>query len=190
MHHESITKSPSICKICDEINTKTRRLVKTRDNIARWGREPDKFSASLEKAEREGRELEDKIRELNLRRPSIATNINGGRSSGSSRAAPASANTTLPPLTSMAPTQTAGYEYSSTSGLNRRQETGVYSVPRTSPFPALGGANGLSVGAGQITSQYGGMPAAATFPALSTSMHSGGSGNVAVDRQRVYAARR
>ena len=121
VHHESVTKSSSMCKVCEEIHTKQRRLAKTHDNIHRWGKEPEKFSASLEKARREGNELEDKIKELHLRRSSIATNIKSTPKPQSTAA------NMLPPLT-------ASYEYQSPQvSMSRRQDSGT--VPRNTMMP-------------------------------------------------------
>lgn len=77
VHHESVTKSGQDCKICQEIQVKVRRLRKEQDNIARWRKEGTKFSASIEKAERESAALREQIQEMSSRRPSIATKMNG-----------------------------------------------------------------------------------------------------------------
>lgn len=77
VHHESVTKSDQDCKICQEIQVKVRRLRKEQDNIARWRKEGTKFSASIEKAERESAALREQIQEMSSRRPSIATKMNG-----------------------------------------------------------------------------------------------------------------
>lgn len=71
VHHESVTKSPEDCKICQEITIKQRRLQKERDNIARWSKDGSKFAASMEKAEREAQQLAETIRELHNKRPSV-----------------------------------------------------------------------------------------------------------------------
>lgn len=77
VHHESVTKSKDNCRLCDERMVKERRLQKEKDNIARWSREGNKFSASIEKAQRESATLEQTIRELWAKRPSIAMKVNG-----------------------------------------------------------------------------------------------------------------
>lgn len=164
IHSESVTRSATICKICEEINTKQRRLSRTQDNISRWSNEADKFSASLEKACREAKELEDKIKELHLRRPSIATNIAAAtRSSGNSRngsSVPPVAATTLPPVTAITAPATPGYEYTSAQGMNRRHESGTYSVPRNGVMPAVATVNGISLNSGPMASPYASLPAA------------------------------
>ena len=77
VHHESVTKSPEDCRLCQEITIKQRKLQKERDNIARWSKEGNRFSASIEKAQREERSLENMIRDMWNRRPSIMTKKNG-----------------------------------------------------------------------------------------------------------------
>ncbi|KIW16308.1 hypothetical protein PV08_06359 [Exophiala spinifera] len=59
------------CRICKEIEVKQRRMQKELDNIARWRREGDKFRASIEKAQREARMLQETIDELHSRRASV-----------------------------------------------------------------------------------------------------------------------
>jgi hypothetical protein len=77
VHHESVTKSDQECKICQEMQIKVRRLRKEQDNVARWRKEGTKFSASIEKAERESGALREQIEEMYSRRPSIAMKMNG-----------------------------------------------------------------------------------------------------------------
>ena len=77
VHHESVTKSDQDCKICQEIQVKARRLRKEKDNIARWSKEGSKFSASIEKAQRESASLQNQIQELYAKRPSVAMKMNG-----------------------------------------------------------------------------------------------------------------
>ena len=77
VHHESVTKSDQDCKLCQEIQVKARRLRKEKDNIARWNKEGNKFSASIEKAQRESAALQDQIQDLYARRPSIKMKMNG-----------------------------------------------------------------------------------------------------------------
>lgn len=77
VHHESVTKSDQECKICQEMQIKVRRLRKEQDNIARWKKEGTKFSASIEKAERESAALQEQIQEMYSRRPAIAMKMPG-----------------------------------------------------------------------------------------------------------------
>ena len=65
------------CRVCRDILTKSGRLQKERANIARWKKDGRKFEASIEKAERESRQLEDILRELNQRRPSYQLSRGG-----------------------------------------------------------------------------------------------------------------
>ena len=71
VHHESVTKGDGDCKLCQEIQIKARRLRKENDNITRWNNEGNKFSASIEKAQRESAALQGQIQDLYSRRPSI-----------------------------------------------------------------------------------------------------------------------
>jgi hypothetical protein len=77
VHHESVTKSDQVCKICQEIQVKERRLRKELDNIHRWEKEGNKFSASIDKARRESAALREQIDELESRRPSEVMKVNG-----------------------------------------------------------------------------------------------------------------
>jgi DNA repair exonuclease SbcCD ATPase subunit len=68
--HESITWIDEDCRICQDIQTKVRRLRKERENIMRWRNDPKtNFRASIEKAERESQNLEGQIRDLEQKRP-------------------------------------------------------------------------------------------------------------------------
>ena len=59
------------CRVCQDIETKKRRLRKEQDNIARWRSDrKNDFRASIEKATRESQILAEQIRELEQRRPS------------------------------------------------------------------------------------------------------------------------
>lgn len=156
VHHESVTKSATICKICEEINTKRRRLAKTEANIKRWSLEPDKLAASLERAQREAKELSEKIQELHSRRPSIATRPGVGVLNGPS--SPAAATTTLPPVTAISTSTMPDYEYTSAPGATRRQESGTYTVPRNGTMPAVNSGNAVVVNPAQTTNQRSSVP--------------------------------
>jgi len=98
VHHESVTKTNEDCRLCQEIKVKQRRLQKELDNISRWSKEGNRFSASIEKAQREAKQLEDTIRDLYNRRPSVMMKHNGqarglGPGSAIPASAPASVNT-------------------------------------------------------------------------------------------------
>ena len=68
------------CRVCQDIETKKRRLRKEQDNIARWrGDRKNNFGASIEKATRESQILVEQIRELEQRRPSARLGPPGGR---------------------------------------------------------------------------------------------------------------
>lgn len=66
------------CRICKEIRIKERRLQKECDNITRWRREGDRFRASIEKAERESRQLEEAIAELQDKRAVVKFKLKDG----------------------------------------------------------------------------------------------------------------
>lgn len=68
------------CRVCQDIETKKRRLRKEQDNIARWrGDRRNNFGASIEKATRESQILVEQIRELEQRRPSARLGPPAGR---------------------------------------------------------------------------------------------------------------
>jgi flagellar motility protein MotE (MotC chaperone) len=68
--HESMTWIDEDCRICQDIQTKARRLRKERENITRWKNDSrNSFRASIEKAERESEVLEEQIRDLEQKRP-------------------------------------------------------------------------------------------------------------------------
>jgi hypothetical protein len=70
--------SPDICRICQDIETKKRRLEKEQSNIKRWRVDTrNNFAASIIKAERESQILLDQIEELTQRR-SLAKFGKGG----------------------------------------------------------------------------------------------------------------
>src|SRR5271155_4554259 len=77
IHLESVTKSPELCRTCQDIETKKRRLKKEQDNILRWSKEGDKFRASIEKAQGEAQKLEQAIRVLYHSRPKVVMEMNG-----------------------------------------------------------------------------------------------------------------
>lgn len=69
------------CRVCQDIETKKRRLRKEQDNIARWRSDrKNDFRASIEKATRESQNLVESIRELEQRRPSAKLGPPGARS--------------------------------------------------------------------------------------------------------------
>lgn len=110
VHHESVTKSDQDCKICQEIQVKARRLRKEKDNIARWSKEGNKFSASIEKAQREAAALQEQIQEMYNRRPSIAMQMNGQARGLGVVQPPATSRTSQPSYpTSGYPTSTQGH---------------------------------------------------------------------------------
>lgn len=66
-----VDRSGDLCKICQEIEVKRRRLQKLQDNIMRWEPQGNTFAASLEKAKNERSEMLQKMRDLNARRASV-----------------------------------------------------------------------------------------------------------------------
>lgn len=72
VHHESSTQRPGeLCRICQEMEVKRRRLQKLQDNINRWEPQGITFKASLEKAKLERAQTIEKLKELNSRRSSV-----------------------------------------------------------------------------------------------------------------------
>ncbi|KAJ9622499.1 hypothetical protein H2204_011512 [Knufia peltigerae] len=63
------------CRTCKDIEVKQRRLQRELDNIARWQREGDRFRASIEKAQREARQLREMIDDLQGKRASIVFQV-------------------------------------------------------------------------------------------------------------------
>jgi hypothetical protein len=71
------------CRLCQDIQTKTRRLRKEQDNISRWRSDSKvNFRASIEKAERESQQLQEAIREMTQRRPAIKLSKGGAPEPG------------------------------------------------------------------------------------------------------------
>ncbi|EXJ63844.1 hypothetical protein A1O7_00179, partial [Cladophialophora yegresii CBS 114405] len=64
----NVTHSDDVCKTCQDIATKNRRLRNCRENLGRWKAEGNRFQASIEKVSREARQLEEIIRELESKR--------------------------------------------------------------------------------------------------------------------------
>lgn len=69
-HIDSNIESPQICKTCTEITTKQRRLRKANVDLARYTTERDLPALAAAK-KREIRDIEQALRELNERRPSM-----------------------------------------------------------------------------------------------------------------------
>lgn len=115
VHHESVTRCDEPCRTCQDIDTKKRRLQRERANIERWRREGDRFAASIAKAEREARELERTIQEMNQRRPVVMMKMNGQENSATS------SQTSLPPV---------GLP---TDDTNRHQRSHAYDAPGSPP---------------------------------------------------------
>ncbi|KIW45770.1 uncharacterized protein PV06_04126 [Exophiala oligosperma] len=74
---DNIDRDGEQCRVCKEIEVKQRRKQKELDNIARWRREGNNFTASIEKAEREALQLQETIDELQNRRASIKSQLIG-----------------------------------------------------------------------------------------------------------------
>lgn len=87
IHQDHVTKNSDICKICQDIEVKRRRLIKVEDSIRRWTPEKEKFAASLDKAKCERDDLIERIKSLYSRRQSVMFRGAGaaaGSESGSS----------------------------------------------------------------------------------------------------------
>lgn len=77
---ENVDPSSDLCRICQEIEVKKRRLQKTMENIARWAPQGSQFASSLDKAKAERAQFVEKINELESRRSSSALQPRGDRS--------------------------------------------------------------------------------------------------------------
>lgn len=82
VHPDYIEPQETACKTCLEMAVKQRRLAKVSENIIRWAAEQDRFAASLEKAELERDQLQEKIKELHYQRPSVVFRGGGGDRNG------------------------------------------------------------------------------------------------------------
>jgi hypothetical protein len=67
-----ISRSNNRCKICEVIATKKRHIKKEEENPTRWGREPLKFVASIEKSKSTKVSLAETVAELEQKRQIIA----------------------------------------------------------------------------------------------------------------------
>jgi len=77
---ENVIPTSELCRICQEIEVKKRRLQKTMENIARWWPQGSQFASSLDKAKLERAQFIEKINELESRRTSSALQPRGDRS--------------------------------------------------------------------------------------------------------------
>lgn len=77
---ENVDRIPELCRICQEIEVKKRRLQKTAENIDRWAPQGSQFASSLAKAKLEKAQFIEKIGELESRRTSSALQPRGERS--------------------------------------------------------------------------------------------------------------
>jgi hypothetical protein len=69
---DNLQRIDDVCRICQDIETKRRRWKREQDNITRWQNDrKNDFHASIEKAQRESRILEEQMRELHSRRPLV-----------------------------------------------------------------------------------------------------------------------
>jgi hypothetical protein len=68
---DNITTVAEPCRVCVEKAVKERRLAREEDNIKRWKQEGNRFSASIERAEREVHQLKQTIAELERKRTSV-----------------------------------------------------------------------------------------------------------------------
>lgn len=71
IHQDHVTKNSDMCKVCQDIEVKRRRLSKVEDSIRRWTPERERFAASLDKARTERDELIERIKLLHSRRQSV-----------------------------------------------------------------------------------------------------------------------
>ena len=52
------------CKLCDKLDTKTRRRIREQDKVNRWKKDAPQHWASIEKAYEEIKKLDKEIHEL------------------------------------------------------------------------------------------------------------------------------
>lgn len=72
VHPDHVDNRPAeVCKTCQEIDVKRRRLQKLQENIGRWEPQGSTFAASLDKAKAERAQVIEKIKELNAKRTSV-----------------------------------------------------------------------------------------------------------------------
>lgn len=95
-HPDHITSKQELCRTCQDIEVKCRRLRKVEENISRWKNQKEQFGASLAKAEGEQTELVEKIKELQLRRPKVLLEERPGDGSKGSARAPVALFPSLP----------------------------------------------------------------------------------------------
>ena len=94
---DNLTRVDDLCRVCQEKAVKERRLQREKDNIKRWSQEGNKFQASIERAHREVRLLEDTIADLESRRTSKTFNkAPGWRDPGSMATTTSSPHSSLP----------------------------------------------------------------------------------------------
>ncbi|GAB7363381.1 hypothetical protein MBLNU230_g3659t1 [Neophaeotheca triangularis] len=67
------------CKLCQKIEAKQRRLAKAKDDYQRWGREPQRFKASLEKCYGDMKALSGEIQGLMAEKQARYNTIGNGR---------------------------------------------------------------------------------------------------------------
>lgn len=75
---ENLTRVDDVCRTCHEKAVKERRCQREKDNIKRWSLEGNRFQASIERAYREVRQLEEIIADLESRRISKTFNKSPG----------------------------------------------------------------------------------------------------------------
>lgn len=73
---ENVIRSGDICKLCQEIAVKERRLDRERANISRWSKEGARFTGLIERAQRDIRELCAAVDEMKSRRPTVIARNN------------------------------------------------------------------------------------------------------------------
>ncbi|KPI40065.1 uncharacterized protein AB675_11545 [Cyphellophora attinorum] len=70
-HAQWLTQTSDVCRFCKDIATKRRKRAKEVDNIVRWQKEDGTFTGSIAKARAEVQHLDEAIKDLELRRPSV-----------------------------------------------------------------------------------------------------------------------
>lgn len=69
------TARPDLCKICEKIQTKRRRMERLLQSVARWQRDGGKLTHSIEKACEEAKSLEMEIYRLEVERANRARSL-------------------------------------------------------------------------------------------------------------------
>lgn len=118
IHQDHVTKNTDMCKVCQDIEVKRRRLAKVDDSIRRWTPERERFAASLEKARSERDDLIERIKTLHSRRQSVLFRTGSDRSGQGSGGGNGGSNPLVPARGNSYTYATPGPGYSASSQMN------------------------------------------------------------------------